>query len=79
MALMRLNAKGVLLCILISISRKIFPSFLSTGLQAKFIFFDISPFLSELKEDQITFRQGTTLEEIKSSENPVLMWVKFKD
>ncbi|PIW03174.1 MAG: hypothetical protein COW40_16280 [Cytophagales bacterium CG17_big_fil_post_rev_8_21_14_2_50_40_13] len=39
---------------------------------------DVADFLSELKEDQITFRQGTTIEEIESSENPVLMWVKFK-
>ena len=40
---------------------------------------DMGSFLSELSEDQIKFRQGTTLEEIESSENPVLMWVKFKD
>ncbi|KYG80625.1 6-bladed beta-propeller protein [Roseivirga ehrenbergii] len=39
---------------------------------------DMRSFLSELNEDQIKFRQGTTLEEIESSENPVLMWVKFK-
>tara|TARA_R110001592_G_scaffold135241_2_gene351387 strand:+ start:1923 stop:3074 length:1152 start_codon:yes stop_codon:yes gene_type:complete len=39
---------------------------------------DVASFLSELSEDQIKFRQGTTLEEIESSENPVLMWVKFK-
>jgi hypothetical protein len=38
----------------------------------------IAPFLSELSENQIKFRQGTTIEEIESSENPVLMWVKFK-
>ena len=40
---------------------------------------DMRSFLSELKEDQIKFRPGTTLKEIESSENPVLMWVKFKE
>jgi hypothetical protein len=40
---------------------------------------DVADFLSELNEGQIKFRQGTTLEEIESSENPVLMWVKFKN
>jgi len=40
---------------------------------------DVASFLSELSEDQIKFRPGTTLEEIESSENPVLMWVKFKE
>ncbi len=39
----------------------------------------IASFLSELEDSQIKFRQGTTLEEIESSENPVLMWVKFKE
>ena len=39
----------------------------------------VSTFISQLDEDQIKFRQGTTLEEIESSENPVLMWVKFKE
>ena len=39
---------------------------------------DMRSFLSDLNPDQITFRPGTTLEEIESSENPVLMWVKFK-
>lgn len=40
---------------------------------------DVAEFLAELEEDQWSFREGTTLEEIESSENPVLMWVKFKD
>jgi hypothetical protein len=40
---------------------------------------ELSDLLSELSEDQIKFRKGTTLEEIESSENPVLMWVKFKE
>jgi hypothetical protein len=39
---------------------------------------EISSFLTELSQDQIFFAEGTTLEAIESSENPVLMWVKFK-
>lgn len=39
---------------------------------------ELSPFLSELTEDQIVFSSGATLEEVESSENPVLIWVKFK-
>ncbi|KOF03503.1 hypothetical protein OB69_06370 [Roseivirga seohaensis subsp. aquiponti] len=41
-------------------------------------FSSVSTFISQLNENQIKFRQGTTLEEIESSENPVLLWVKFK-
>lgn len=40
---------------------------------------DVREVVSKLSNDQIKFRQGTTLEEIESSENPVLMWVKFKE
>ncbi len=40
---------------------------------------DVAEFLAELDESQWRFREGTTLEKIESSENPVLMWVKFKD
>jgi hypothetical protein len=40
---------------------------------------DVSGILSALDENQIKYREGTTLEEIESSENPVLMWVKFKE
>lgn len=40
---------------------------------------DVEDFLGELSEEQWTLRSGTTLEKIESSENPVLMWVKFKD
>ena len=39
----------------------------------------VMPFVSQLGEDKAIFRQGTTLEEIEFSENPVLVWVKFKD
>lgn len=39
---------------------------------------ELSNFLSQLTEEQIEFRSGTTLEEVESSENPVLVWVKFK-
>ncbi|MGW8121277.1 6-bladed beta-propeller [Roseivirga echinicomitans] len=40
---------------------------------------DVRAFINDLGEEKVRFRQGTTLEEIESSENPVLMWVKFKD
>lgn len=39
---------------------------------------DVADFLGELDEGQYSFREGTTLESIESSENPLLMWVKFK-
>ena len=39
---------------------------------------DIGEFLAELDENQISFIEGSTLEDIESSENPALMWVKFK-
>ncbi|MFT7158513.1 MAG: hypothetical protein ACI8Q1_003545 [Parvicella sp.] len=39
---------------------------------------DVADFIADLGEDHYKFRDGTTLEEIESSENPVLMWVKFK-
>lgn len=40
---------------------------------------DIGGFLDQLAPEQWSFRAGTTLNEIESSENPVLMWVKFKN
>jgi hypothetical protein len=40
---------------------------------------DVADFLGELDEAQWQFKPGTTLEEIESSENPVLMWVTFED
>jgi len=40
---------------------------------------DLSALINELDQSRIKFREGTTLEEIESSENPVLMWVKFKE
>ncbi|GAB5526347.1 MAG: hypothetical protein Roseis2KO_42190 [Roseivirga sp.] len=40
---------------------------------------DVEDFLGELGDDRWSFREGTTLDKIESSENPVLMWVKFKD
>jgi hypothetical protein len=40
---------------------------------------DLLLLVSQLDEEKIKFRQGTTLKEIESSENPVLMWVKFKE
>ena len=40
---------------------------------------NITELLSGLDEGQVKFRMGTNLEEIESSENPVIMWVKFKN
>ena len=34
--------------------------------------------ISGLDESQYSFREGTSLEDIESSENPVIAWVKFK-
>lgn len=39
---------------------------------------DVGDFLGQLEGNHYKFRDGTTLEEIESSENPVLVWVKFK-
>ncbi|KYG78783.1 6-bladed beta-propeller [Roseivirga echinicomitans] len=39
----------------------------------------VASMIEELGEGKVKFRQGTTLEEIESSENPVLLWVKFKE
>ncbi|KOF03504.1 hypothetical protein OB69_06375 [Roseivirga seohaensis subsp. aquiponti] len=41
--------------------------------------YDAVDLITGLKSEQIKYRQGTTLEKIESSENPVLMWVKFKE
>ena len=40
---------------------------------------DVRAYINDLGEAKVRFREGTTLEEIESSENPVLMWVKFKE
>lgn len=39
---------------------------------------DVAEFIESTGGENIKFRQGTTLEAIESSENPVLVWVKFK-
>lgn len=39
---------------------------------------DLGEFLKELDETQISFAEGSSLEGIRASENPVLMWVQFK-
>lgn len=39
---------------------------------------DVSEFIASTGSKKIKFRQGTTLEKIESSENPVLAWIKFK-
>lgn len=40
---------------------------------------DVAPLIDEIGESKVTYGEGTTLEEIESSENPALMWVTFKD
>ncbi len=40
---------------------------------------DLAQLLGELDSSQYAFNEGSTLEEIESSENPALMWVTFKD
>lgn len=40
---------------------------------------DVAHLLNELTEEQWSFTKGTTLEEIESSENPVLVRVKLKE
>lgn len=39
---------------------------------------DLSDLLNDLDEDQYAFEEGSSLSVIESSENPALMWVKFK-
>lgn len=39
---------------------------------------DIDELLEEVVPSRVKFKSGTTLEEIETSENPVLMWLKFK-
>ncbi len=39
----------------------------------------IEDFLGELDETQWSLKEGTTLEKIESSENPALIWIKFKE
>lgn len=41
--------------------------------------YDAVEIIEKLEQDQVKYRTGTTLEEVDSNENPVLMWVKFKD
>lgn len=38
---------------------------------------DVTDFLGSFDSNQIEFREGTTVEGIESSENPVLVWIKF--
>ena len=38
---------------------------------------DVAQFISSVGSERIKFRTGTTLEEIESSENPVLVWMMF--
>ncbi len=39
---------------------------------------NVAELLGDLEEDQWQFAEGATLESVESSENPVLLWVKFK-
>ncbi|MGW8121276.1 6-bladed beta-propeller [Roseivirga echinicomitans] len=41
--------------------------------------FDLAELIREIGAENTTFKQGSTLESIESSENPVLLWVKFKE
>lgn len=40
---------------------------------------DIGEFLNELPKGKVKLRNGSSLEQIESSENPLLLWIKFKD
>lgn len=39
---------------------------------------DVAEFIQSAGNENIKFREGTTLEAIESSENPALVWIKFK-
>lgn len=41
--------------------------------------YDATEIIGKLEQGQVKYRTGTTLAEVESNENPVLMWVKFKD
>tara|TARA_R110001599_G_scaffold322540_1_gene533628 strand:- start:11715 stop:12863 length:1149 start_codon:yes stop_codon:yes gene_type:complete len=41
--------------------------------------YDAVEIIEKLAPGQVEYRTGTTLEGLESNENPVLMWVKFKD
>ena len=41
--------------------------------------YDVAELMEEVGKENVKFRPGSTLENIESSENPVLVWVKFKD
>ncbi|KYG78784.1 6-bladed beta-propeller [Roseivirga echinicomitans] len=41
--------------------------------------YDLAELIKEIGPGNATFKKGSTLESIESSENPVLLWVKFKD
>ncbi|KOF03501.1 hypothetical protein OB69_06360 [Roseivirga seohaensis subsp. aquiponti] len=48
-------------------------------LLASFNSYDLAELIKEIGTENATFKKGSTLESIESSENPVLLWVKFKD
>ena len=41
--------------------------------------YDLAELIKEIGPENAVFKKGSTLESIESSENPVLLWVKFKD
>lgn len=41
--------------------------------------YDAVEIIEKLEQDQVKYRTGTTLQEVDSNENPVLMWIRFKD
>lgn len=41
--------------------------------------YDLTELIKEIGSENASFKKGSTLESIESSENPVLLWVKFKD
>lgn len=39
---------------------------------------EVAEFINQLGPEHVQFKEGTSLDIIESSENPVLMWIKFK-
>lgn len=40
---------------------------------------EVAEFINQLGKENVRFKEGTSLDIIEASENPVLIWVKFKD
>ncbi len=39
---------------------------------------EVAEFIEEIGEQKVRFREGSSLQKIESSENPAMLWVKFK-